>query len=284
MISTARRVEPSQAELARKRIEAWGFRMKPGKNLFAVNHQLAGLDADRRRDLQDAINDPEVKAVLSARGGYGTARLLDDVDFSPLKKQPKWFIGYSDVTALHSHLYKHAGIQSIHGSMPINFGDNTAEALESIRLILTGGQVPLTALDHRLDRPGVAEGVMVGGNLSVLYSIMGSASEMDFSGKILFIEDLDEYLYHMDRMLLALRRSGVLSKLAGLAVGSMTSMRDNPVPYGKTAEEIIAEHVAPYAYPVAFGVPSGHLTDNRAWVHGKKIRLTVQHDQPSIIE
>ncbi len=283
LISTARKVEPKQAETAKKLVESWGFKMKEGRNLHCVKHQLAGTDEERRDDLKAALVDPEVKAILCARGGYGTARILDDIDFSMLKTNPKWIVGYSDVTALHCHAYTVAGVQSIHGSMSVNFADNTKAALESIRVLLTGDYIAYSAPQHRLNRSGVAEGVMVGGNLSVLYSILGSASAPDFQGKILFLEDLDEYVYHIDRMMLALRRAGHLQKLAGIMVGGMTEMRDNPIPFGYTAEEIIAEHCAPYAFPVCFGFPSGHITDNRAWIHGKKTRLTVNHGQPSSV-
>jgi len=281
IVSTARKVDAAFINLAEKTFTKWGFKIRRGDNLFKVHHQFAGSDSSRRADLRSAFEDPEVKAVVCARGGYGTARIIDDIDFDVLKQNPKWVTGYSDVTALHSHIYNKAGLQSIHGTMPVNFEDNTPESLESLRLLLTGNFLSYTAPAHRLNRAGAGEGVMLGGNLSVLYSMAASASELNTEGAVLFLEDLDEYLYHIDRMMLALKRAGKLAKLAGIVVGGMTDMRDNTVPFGKTAEEIIAEHAGSYAYPICFGFPAGHITGNRAWLHGKKVRLTVKNDQPS---
>lgn len=283
LVSTARKVDVSFIEFAEKTFAEWGFKTKRGDNLFKVYHQFAGNDSARRADLRAAFEDPEVKAVVCTRGGYGTARIIDDIDFDVLKNNPKWVTGYSDVTALHSHIYNKVGLQSIHGTMPVNFEDNTPESLESLRLLLTGNFLSYTAPTHRLNRAGTGEGTMLGGNLSVLYSMAASATELNTEGTVLFLEDLDEYLYHIDRMMLALKRAGKLAKLAGIVVGGMTDMRDNTVPFGKTAEEIIAEHVGSYAYPVCFGFPSGHITGNRAWLHGKKVRLTVKNDQPSCL-
>ena len=281
LVSTARKVDVSFIEYAERTLASWGFKTRRGDNLFKVHHQFAGSDAARRADLRAALENPDIKAVICARGGYGTARIIDDIDFSVLDRNPKWVAGYSDVTALHSHIYNKAGLQSIHGTMPVNFADNTPESLESLRLLLTGNFLSYTAPSHRLNRTGKAEGVMLGGNLSVLYSMAASASELNTAGAVLFLEDLDEYLYHIDRMMLALKRADKLAKLAGLVVGGMTDMRDNAMPFGKTAEEIIAEHTAAYAYPVCFSFPAGHITGNRAWLHGKKVRLTVKNDQPS---
>lgn len=281
IISTARKVQPGFIEKARAVIEGWGYQVRLGANLYAEEHQFAGNDSARRDDLAFALRDPDVKGIFCARGGYGTARMLEGIDFKAVRLQPKWVVGYSDVTALHCHLYRHAGIQSLHGSMPVNFEENTGEALDSMRILLEGHAIGYSAPQSRLNRSGEAEGEMVGGNLSVLYSLMGTPSEVNMEGKILFLEDLDEYLYHIDRMMVTLKRAGKLRQLAGLVVGSMTDMHDNTVPFGKTAEEIIAFHVATYSFPVCFGFPSGHIADNRAWVHGKKIRLTVKNDQPS---
>ena len=178
-------------------------------------------------------------------------------------------------------MYSRTGMQSIHGTMPVNFQTNTPEALDELFGLLIGEGADHVFGSHGLNRSGEAEGELVGGNLSVLFSLLGSRAQLDTRGKILFLEDLDEYLYHIDRMMLALDRAGMLENLAGLLVGGMTEMNDNPVPFGAAAEEIIAERVEKYNYPVAFGFPSGHIADNRPWVHGKKRRLTVHDDQPS---
>ncbi len=283
VISTARKVDRDFIESASGVIRSWGYEVKWGQNLFAENDQFAGTDDQRLSDLNDAIRDPEVSAIFCARGGYGTARLVDRMDLSALTAQPKWIIGYSDITALHSHIFRQTRIMSIHGSMPVNFASNTPEARESLRAQLSGKTETLSAPSHTLNRPGKAEGIMIGGNLSVLYSLIGSASQPICTDKILFLEDLDEYLYHVDRMMLSLKRSGMLANLAGIIIGGMTDMNDNTVPYGKTAEEIIAEHVAQYDFPVCFGFPSGHIDDNRAWIHGKKVKLVVKDNQLSLL-
>lgn len=281
IISTARKVHQGFIDHAKSLIESWGYKVKLGAHLFDKEHQFAGNDIARRADLAAALGDPAVKAIFCARGGYGTARILEGIDYKEVRNHPKWVVGYSDATALHNHLYRQAGIQSIHGSMPVNFEENTAEALDSLRILLEGNAVTYTSPQSRFNREGECEGEMVGGNLSVIYSLMGTPSEIDTAGKVLFLEDLDEYLYHIDRMMVTLKRAGKLRQLAGLVVGSMTDMRDNQVPFGKTAEEIIASQVAAYNYPTCYGFPSGHIADNRAWIHGKKVRLTVKNDQPS---
>lgn len=284
LISTARTAERSYIDLAVSEIEKRGYKPTLGKYLFSKSNQFAGTDAERLADLNDAIRDENVRAILCAKGGYGTARLLHEVNEYAFHQDPKWICGYSDVTALHSHVYGVFMTQSIHSCMPVGFADYTSEAIDSLFDLLSGKDLRYECAPHNLNREGKAEGIMIGGNLSVLYSLLGSDARIVPNGSILFIEDLDEYLYHVDRMMLALDRAGILEKISGLIIGGMTDMNDNKVPFGKTAEEIIAERVAPYNYPVAFNFPSGHFDDNRAWVHGKKIRLTVKNDQPSLIE
>jgi muramoyltetrapeptide carboxypeptidase len=281
IISTARRADPNNIAAARKLFERWGYRSLPGRNLFQVENQFAGSDQERLKDLNEAIHNSEVKAIVCARGGYGSARIVDQMDTRALRKTPKWLVGYSDVTALHLHAWKHAGVASLHATMPLNFGDNTGEALASLRNQLEGKPDPVEAMQHRLNMPGEAHAPMIGGNLSVLYSMMGSPTQPDTRGCILFLEDVDEYLYHIDRMMVSLKRAGLLQHLAGMVVGAFTDMHDNQIPFGLTAEEIISHHTKPYGYPVCFNFPAGHIADNRAWVHGKKVRLTVYHDQPS---
>lgn len=284
LISTARAAERSYIDLAVSEIEKRGYKATLGKHLFSKSNQFAGTDAERLADLNDAIRDENVRAILCAKGGYGTARLIHDVDEYTFYQDPKWICGYSDVTALHSHIYNVFMTESLHSCMPVGFANYTAEAMDSLFNLLAGKEMSYKFLPHDLNREGDAVGLMIGGNLSVLYSLLGSDAQITPRGSILFIEDLDEYLYHIDRMMLALDRAGILEKISGLIIGGMTDMNDNAVPFGKTAEEIIAERVAPYNYPVAFNFPSGHFDDNRAWVHGKKIRLTVRNDQPSLIE
>ncbi|MFC7666870.1 LD-carboxypeptidase [Hymenobacter humi] len=222
------------------------------------------------------LDDPSIRAILCARGGYGTARLVDGLDFSRFPQQPKWIAGFSDITVLNSHLLR-LGYASIHGVMPVLFHQAGGEAaLESLRRALFGeAALPLQVAPHRLNRPGTATGRLVGGNLSLLHTITGTASQASFDGRILFLEDLDEYLYHIDRMMLHLHRSGQLAGLAGLVVGHFSQMRDNTIPFGSAAEEIIDSYAGLYHFPVGYGFPVGHEADNMALVVGREARLEV---------
>lgn len=278
ILSTARKIEPEPINFAADVIAARGYQVKRMPNLFSEDNQFASTDAQRAADLQKAINDPDIRAILCARGGYGTVRLLPLVDFSPLLNEPKWIAGYSDVTVLHSHLNT-MGIASLHSTMPVNFEKNSMDALLSLFSFLAGDGNETDVTPHDFNRIGSAKAEMVGGNLSILYSLTGTSSCIDTKGKILFLEDLDEYLYHVDRMMQNLKLSGMLDGLAGLVVGGMSDMNDNTIPYGHTALEIIRDAVAPYDYPVCFGFPSGHFDDNRAWINGGSAKLEVRADR-----
>ena len=284
IISTARAVDKEFIDHATAEIEKRGFTVSLGENLFKRDNQFAGTDTERLSDLNEAVKDINVRAILAARGGYGTARLLKGFDGKAFNNNPKWICGYSDITALHSHLLNTCQTVSVHSTMPVDFHRNTTEAMDSLFEILEGKTLSYEAETNPLNRGGNCEGAMIGGNLSMIYSLLGSTAQPLTDGKILFLEDLDEYLYHIDRMMVALDRAGILQNLAGLVVGGMNDMNDNKVPFGKTAEEIITERVSAYNYPVAFNFPSGHIDDNRAWIHGKKRRLTVRNDQPSLLQ
>lgn len=231
--------------------------------LFAEYHQLAGDDDFRAGVLQNYLDREDIEAVLCVRGGYGTIRIIDRLDFTKFRKHPKWIVGYSDVTVLHAKMQQ-LGFQSIHGTMPINFKKNTKDALESLYRALTGQNVMVETYRDAL--PSDTE--IVGGNLSVLYSMIGSDLFPETDGKILFIEDLDEYLYHIDRMMTALKRAGKLANLKALLVGAFTDMHDNNIPFGMTAKEIILEKVKEYDYPVIWDYPAGHIDNNIAIVLG----------------
>jgi muramoyltetrapeptide carboxypeptidase len=278
LISTARKISLQELEPAISIIKSWGLEPVFGKNLFNVNHQFAGTTEDRIADLQEALESPEIKAVLCVRGGYGTVQLIDSIDFSNFKNNPKWVIGYSDVTVLHNHINKNFGIATLHATMPINFTTNTKEALESLKETLFGALPIYITEIHQLNRLGEAKGELVGGNLSIIYSLTGTSSQLDTKGKILFLEDLDEYLYHIDRMMMNLKRAGMLTNLKGLIVGGMSDMKDNTVPYGKTALEIIFDAVKEYQYPVCFDFPAGHINDNRSLIMGSEAYLLVEKD------
>lgn len=273
IIATARARSKEAIEPAIKILQSWGLKVETGRFVFKQHHQFAGTDAQRAHDLQWAINHKNAKAVIFSGGGYGTMRVIDGVNFKPLYKFPKWFVGYSDATAIHSRLFN-LKTASLHATMAFQFTKNT-EATESLRRALFGEKIIYQQNKHPLNRPGEASALLTGGNLSLLYALSGSVDDVDTRGKILFIEDLDEQLYHIDRMMLQLKRSGKLKHLKGLVVGGMSDMKDNAVPYGMSAEEIIRDAVKDYKYPVCFNFPAGHVEKNLALYLGKKARLSV---------
>lgn len=279
----ARKITMDELQPAIRTFRQWGLEVVIGKSVEAAFHQFAGPDALRAADLQAMLDDPEIKAIISARGGYGTTRILDQLDFQKFKQAPKWVIGFSDITALLCHL-QGLGFESVHSTMPSLFAQPGSEAaIESLRKVLFGEPLSYPVPNHPFNRTGQAEGALIGGNISLLNTIIGTASDVDCTGKILFLEEIDEYLYHIDRLLVQLKRAGKLAHLAGLIVGYMTGMRDNAVPFGETAYEIIRAHTAGYQYPIAFGFPSGHEPHNLALVCGRKARLQV-NDTGSILE
>ncbi len=263
LISTARKVLRSEIDHAINIFKSWDLNIVYGDNLFGSNNQFSGSDEQRASDLQCLINDKSIKAIFCARGGYGTARIIDRIDFKMLQSNPKWIIGYSDITVLHSHL-NNLGIATLHSSMPINFKNNTSSSIKSIHNCLFETPNSIKLKSHKLNKKGKCSGQIVGGNLSILYSLLGSASDLDTNGKILLIEDLDEYLYHIDRMLLNLKRNKKYNNLKALIVGGMTDLHDNEIPFGKSYEQIILEYFDELSIPICFNFPSGHLNDNRA--------------------
>jgi len=240
IVATARKNIVDNLKPALDLAKSWGLNVVIGKTIGLDNHQLAGTDEQRAADFQEMIDNPNIKAVWCVRGGYGTARMVELVDFSKFKTNPKWIIGFSDVTVIHSHLNT-LGVATIHGIMPVNVEKASAKVEETLRKALFGENLKYSVPCQNKNRLGVAEGELVGGNLSILYSMMGSESQVDCKGKILFIEDLDEYLYHIDRMMLSLKRCGCFDGLQGLVVGSFIKMHDNEIPWGKNAQEIILD-------------------------------------------
>jgi muramoyltetrapeptide carboxypeptidase len=261
----------------------WELLTVIGKNLFESFYQFAGSDQQRTEDLQNMLDDDSIKAIICARGGYGTVRIIDNINFKLFIKKPKWIVGYSDITVLHSHLHN-LNVESIHAIMPLNFKTATKEALGTLKAALFGDNLKYKIPFNVFNRVGEARGEIIGGNVSVLYSIIGSVSEINnYKNKILFIEDLDEYLYHIDRMLQNFKRKGIFNQISGLIVGAMTQMHDNTIPFGYSAYEIIYNIVAEYQFPVCFDFPAGHIDDNRAIIMGRKITLNVNKSF-SIIE
>ncbi len=274
LASPARKISRDELLPAKQILEKAGFFVKMDEEVFLEDHQFAGTDEQRASHFQQLLDDPSVKAILCVRGGYGSMRLLGKLNFNNFIKYPKWIAGYSDITVLHAHIHQ-MGIKSLHSTMPVNFATNTAEALQSLFDALSGKSHDYEIKPHALNRDGRTEGILIGGNLSILYSLAGSADFPDYRGKILFIEDLDEYLYHIDRMMLSLKRAGAFEGLAGLVVGGLTEMKDNPIPFGKSAEEIVYDHIAEYSFPVCFGFPAGHFQDNRCLIFGQKYQLSI---------
>lgn len=277
IIAPARKIEMDELKASITVFESWGLQVELGKNIFARERQFAGTDQQRAKDLQSMLDNPEIRAIVCARGGYGTIRLLPLLDFSNFKKDPKWIVGYSDITALHAHLNQHLGVKSIHGIMPINFPKDGTEnqAIKTLKNSLFGKGNTYEFDRHKYNREGKVSGEIIGGNLSVLYSIAGTKYDIHTEGKILVLEDLDEYLYHIDRMMMNLKMSGKLQSLKALIVGGMSDMNDNSIPFGKTAYEIIRNAVKEYDYPVCFNFPAGHIENNYALVLGNNCELEI---------
>jgi muramoyltetrapeptide carboxypeptidase len=263
-------------------LESWGLHVVIGKSIGLEENQLAGNDEQRAADLQEQLDNPNIKAIWCARGGYGTVRVVDLIDFTQFKKSPKWLVGFSDVTVLHNHLNT-MGYKSIHGIMPISLAKASKEAIESLRLSLFGQPLQYAIDPHPMNRLGKATGQLVGGNLSILYSVLGSPSAIDCTNKILYIEDLDEYLYHIDRMMMNLKRNGCLKSLKGIIVGSMTDMKDNDIPWGKNALEIVQDVTKQYNIPVIFNFPAGHIHDNRALILGNNVTIDVTENCSTVV-
>ena len=277
ILSTARKVSIDEIKFAITIFESWGLVVELAENLFEEDNQFAGTVLQRTQDLQNMINRRDIKAIFFARGGYGTVQIIDNVNFSQLSKFPKWIVGYSDITVVHSHLNK-LGLITLHATMPINFASNKKTALDSLYNVLFNNKNKIQFKPHYLNKLGIVKGKVVGGNLSIIYSLIGSKSETDTLNKILFLEDIDEYLYHIDRMMINLDRNNILSNIKALVVGSMTSMNDNEVSFGKSANEIIHSYASKYDFPICFNFPSGHIDDNRTIVFGVESHLYISEN------
>ena len=277
----AKSVDEQIISVAKSFFEKHGFKVRVSKHCLGQYHYFSGTDEQRTGDLQEGLDDPEVKAIVCARGGYGCVRIVDRIQWAGFMRNPKWVVGFSDVTVFHHRIQRY-GIPSIHGTMPFNFQTNSTEALDSLVAALRGTETDFVCASHPHNVLGKAVGKLVGGNLSILYSLLGTDDQLDFSETILFVEDLAEHLYHIDRMFYALQKAGVLDKITGLIVGGMTELEDTTVPFGKNVETIIAEHFQYRNIPISFGFPAGHITDNRALILGKKCQLHVATDEVSL--
>jgi muramoyltetrapeptide carboxypeptidase len=254
--------------------KSWGLHVVVGKNVFKRHNHFAGTDMERLSDFQTALNDKSIKAIWCARGGYGSVRIIDQIDFSEFLKQPKWLVGFSDITALHEHIHN-LGVASIHATMAGGIKTATEASKESLYKSLFGKSLSYVIEADTLNKKGSAKGVLVGGNLAMIDSMIGSKSEINTDGKILFIEDIDENLYRVDRMMYTLKRNGSLKKLKGLIVGDFTYDVAKDTLFGGSHKEIILNAVKEYNYPVLFSFPAGHIKDNRALIFGKETTLVV---------
>lgn len=278
IVAPARKVIPEEMQYAINWLEEQGFEPVYDDRLFAEHHIFAGDDDLRAAVLQEYLNNEQIEAIWLARGGYGSIRIIDKLDFTRFLQHPKWVIGFSDTTVIHGKLNR-LGVPSLHASMPFFFANKTPEAKQSLLDALLGTPLHYVFPTHKMNRIGQMEGEIVGGNLSILYGMIGSDTFPELEGKILFIEEVDEYIYHIDRMMHALKRAGKLARLKGFIIGGLTQIHDNPDPFGMSVEEVIAEAMGEYDYPVCFGFPAGHFDDNRAVFFGLDSRLLVTDEK-----
>lgn len=266
-----------QMETCLQVLQQWGFKIKKGDTLGTHFNYFSGTDEERLTDLQKMLDDDDVQAVFCARGGYGLSRMIDAIDFTAFVAKPKWIVGYSDITILHAHIYTNFGIASLHAPMAaaFNHGGDTTIYVQSLLQAITGISYQYTSEPYKLNRPGVATGELIGGNLCLLAHLVGSCSSADMRGKLLFVEDIGEYIYNIDRMLLQLQRAGKLDCLAGLIVGSFTDTKDTTMPFGASVYDVIFDKIKNYNYPVCFHFPVGHATENVALKHGLVHHLEV---------
>lgn len=285
IIAPARSVDRKNIEEFTSLLKIWGLKVVYGNHLFEKYNRYSGYDEQRGKDLQDMIDDENIRAVFAARGGYGSVRTLQNVDFSGFENDPKWMIGFSDITVLHSYVNKFIGVESIHGPMSVSLNyENTKDSFESLRKALFGEQLSYTYPTHELNIDGEAEGEILGGNLSMICSLNGTVLFPDLKNRILFIEDVDEYLYNIDRMMMNLSLSGVFNRIKALVIGNFSvKNEEDDIPFGKTAYEIIFEIADQYNIPVSFNFPAGHISDNRTLIFGRKVHLRVEEGKSTLV-
>ena len=283
IISTARKVIKKDIQKSIDVLTSWGLKVVLAKNIFASYYQFSGEDETRKKSFQEILDCKKIKAIFCARGGYGTIRIIDKLDFNTFIKYPKWIVGFSDITILHSSLniLKYC---SIHSFMPINYDSVSKKNLKILYTILFKGKNYIQCLSNSFNKIGLVKSEVVGGNLSILYSLLGSKSDICTDNKILLIEDLDEYLYHLDRMIISLKRAGKFNNLKALIVGSMTKIHDNKIKFGMNAKEIIKYHTEEFNYPICFDFPVGHQKNNKPLVLGKKSKLDISSNTVSLVQ
>ena len=278
VVCTARKFFPEDAKPAIDLLESWGLKVKLGKTIGLDSCQLGGTDTERAADFQEQLDNDNIKAIWCARGGYGTVRIIDLIDFTKFKKHPKWVMGFSDVTVLHSHINT-LDVATLHSIMPFTVPKAPEEVKQTFKNALFGIKNSYIIPSKSYDRKGVAKGELVGGNLSIIYSLLGSKSSIDTKDKILFIEDLDEYLYHVDRMLQNMKRNDYFKNVKGIIVGSMRDMHDNEIPFGQNEVQLITEIVKDLNIPIAFEFCAGHQKDNRTLMLGSHVDFEVNETE-----
>lgn len=260
-------------------LQSWGYEVMLGKTLGSSSkNYFSGTDEARRDELQALLDEPSVKAILCGRGGYGVGRIIDELDFTAFKQSPKWLIGFSDITVLHNHIHK-VGIASLHAPMAAAFNDNgyKNKYVQSLKDALVGKKANYTCAAHKYNKVGKTTGQLVGGNLSLFTHLIGTDSDIDTTGTILFLEDIGEYLYNVDRMLHQLKRTGKLKNLAGLIIGGFTDNKDTERPFGKKVHDIIRDIIAEYNYPVCYKFPVSHEKENYALKVGVEYALSINN-------
>ena len=268
-------------------LQQWGFEVMVGKTVGSKSkNYFSATDEERTNELQAMLDNPGIDAILFCRGGYGMGRIIDMIDFKKFKKKPKWLIGFSDITILHNHLFSNHRIASIHGSMAgaFNLKENNITNIQSIQKVITGKKNQYSCSFHKNNKIGVAKGKLIGGNLALLVNSIGTKSDIDTKNKILFIEDVGEYLYNVDRMLYQLKRSGKFNKIKGLIFGGFTDMKDTDRPFGKGIDEILKDIVEQYKFPVCFHFPISHGVDNVAVKIGVEYQLSITKNKTTLKE
>lgn len=278
LASPARFVTTAQLQPTVLLLESFGFQVRIDPEVFNTHHQFGGTDEARAAHFNRLLHDPDVKAIIGSRGGYGSLRMADLIDIHSLSNRPKWLVGYSDLTVLHACAHDRASVESLHAPMGIDLAHATAESQRSLVDALSGKSPEYFFMSETANQAGMASGKLLGGNLSMLYSLAAAGRMPDTDGCILFIEDVDEYLYHIDRMLLSLDKGGYFEKLSGLLVGAFTDMHDHEVPFGQSVEDMILEHCGKYGFPIAFGFEAGHQNANHTLVHGRTSSLQVSNE------
>lgn len=278
IVAPAKFIEESYINNAKALIESWGLTCWVGKNTLGKHRIFSGTDKERADDLQWALDHPEIKAIICARGGYGTIRIIDRLDFSAFVKNPKWIVGFSDITVLHNHLHTHFNIASLHATVPLNFPENREDnfSLNSLKSMLFGQFNAYTVPTEKQNRKGETTAPIVGGNLSIIHNLVGTNSDLNTAGKILLLEEVSEYAYHFDRMLWGLKKAHKFDRLAGLIVGGLTDIKQGPNPFGQEPESIIFDLVKEFDFPVCFGFPSGHQPENWCIPISMNAHLSVQ--------